>query len=801
MAKLIVSGLLIGSCCLFGLISHGADRYIVYEGEPRAQIVIGEAPERLVALAAQELQEYILRMSGAKLPIVTAVEDSHPLSIFVGQSAAVARLGVSPEGLDHGAFTIVSGDDWLVLLGEDYDFEPIEPWPRDHRDRARVQAEVDELTGEKWGLPAMGYSFRNYHSSLGIWDLDESGSLQAVYQFLRDLGVRWYFPGEVGEIVPERRTIPLPKVNRTVKPDFPFRHLYMLYQHRKPDNLLWRLRLGLNSPEFGGSHGINQVHSRPEIKESNPEYFAIWNGRRTSDKPCLSAEGLFEANVAYARFLFDHYNVQMVNVSPADGYSRPCECELCVGKATPERGPNGLLSDYVWDYVNRVATELYQSHPDRKVSGLAYTTYLLPPEKIESLSPNLVAIFVRWRSHYTDPEVKERELEIRQQWLDALPSREIYIWSEYAHSRPRGWYSRLPVYYPRLIAEDLRWLKGKSKGEYIPVADNWPAWGLEWNALATNHLNAYVTAKLYWDAELDIDDLLNEYYQLFYGPAADGMTAFIEYAEQTWWKVGRGDITLDEVERLLELLEQARDKTEDDVYGQRMEILWEFTEPRLRELYLSLGGEDGIPTLTVYPRDVRHGLPWMVQIDGRLDEMSWVEDPRIPMVDATTGAAAGLETWFQLGTDGEYLYFSAWCEEPDMDSLAISAAGPDNMNVWRDDAVSLVLVADDEFHYHFTFNPAAAYVDQDRTVPGLEGIRWQSDLEAATFKGENFWSVEVRIPLASISENLPSTSAPWRINVGRERPRPGDRQVWMFVPTANQNFHHLDSATTNLVFE
>ncbi|MFC1454239.1 DUF4838 domain-containing protein, partial [Verrucomicrobiota bacterium] len=427
--------------------------YIVREGRPKAEIIISRHPPRMVKLAAVELQAYVEKITGARLPITQTPGTALPVKIYVGRSAHTDQLKITDEGLNYGAFRMVSGDNQLVLLGRDKDFVPIEPWAPTRQDLARVLVEWDALTGHKWSYPYGGL-MRSYNSTLGLWEHDAGGSLQAVYEFLRSLGVRWYFPGDLGEIVPQTKNIALPKVDKVVHPDFAVRDMIVMYQHVSPEDLMWRRRLGLNSGhELMGlgpqGHGINPMHSRPEVKAAHPEYLAIWGGKRTDNKPCLSAEGLLQDNIAYARFLFDHYNAPMVNVSPNDGYGQLCECELCAGKDTPERGPDGRLSDYVWGYVNRVATELYKTHPDRLVSGLAYTSYLLPPEKIEQFSPNVAVVFVRWRSSYTDPKTKTRELHLRQDWLERLPSKSLFLWSEYAHGRPRGWYSRIPVYYPR----------------------------------------------------------------------------------------------------------------------------------------------------------------------------------------------------------------------------------------------------------------------------------------------------------------------------------------------------------------
>ena len=45
-----------------------------------------------------------------------------PVALYVGRSAHTDRLGVTADGLRHGAFRLVSGPDHLVLLGQDADF-------------------------------------------------------------------------------------------------------------------------------------------------------------------------------------------------------------------------------------------------------------------------------------------------------------------------------------------------------------------------------------------------------------------------------------------------------------------------------------------------------------------------------------------------------------------------------------------------------------------------------------------------------------------------------------------------------
>ena len=59
---------------------------LVHDGQPSATIVISDSPSENAQAAARELQKYIEKISGAKLPIAS---DSTPLSgcmVLVGRS-------------------------------------------------------------------------------------------------------------------------------------------------------------------------------------------------------------------------------------------------------------------------------------------------------------------------------------------------------------------------------------------------------------------------------------------------------------------------------------------------------------------------------------------------------------------------------------------------------------------------------------------------------------------------------------------------------------------------------------------
>ncbi|MEO6741752.1 MAG: DUF4838 domain-containing protein [Chthoniobacteraceae bacterium] len=413
---------------------HAAAPLLIENGQARAEIVIAEKPARMTKLAAKELQTYLEKISGAKVAILSA-PTTGKAHIFLGKSSHTEALKLATDGLANGAFRMASGADWLALLGPDEDFVPIEPWGRirSTTEAARVNADFDKITGDTfWNN--FGGLYMRYHKDLDVWDYDDAGTLNAVYEFLRSLGVRWFAPGELGEVVPKQTTIALPGLNKTVKPDFGMRRFTFYTDHTGiGDKGIWTLRLGLNQGhKIGGisqiCHGMKFVLMRDEMKRAHPEMYLLTGGKRdTTTKgagyPDLNSPLFFEKHLTYSRAMFDHFREPMISIDLVDGYGgMTSDDPKWMAQLTPGRGWSGTMSDQVWGYIDRVALELYKSHPDRLVSGLAYSAYKMPPAKIDKLSPNLVLIETRQRQSFWDEAKRDEHRSLREAWMKKLSS-------------------------------------------------------------------------------------------------------------------------------------------------------------------------------------------------------------------------------------------------------------------------------------------------------------------------------------------------------------------------------------------
>lgn len=276
---------------------HAADNLIVENGQPRAEIVISETPTRMQRVAAHEFRMQIEKISGAQLPIITA-PSGKAVKVFVGASL---HNPVRADDLKHGAYRIATGPDWMALVGDDSDFTPMKPFAKNNGDIPRAQAEWEKIVGAPYGMPARGL-YKNRlrlpgdtgkpdgattepKETLEVWGLDERGSFNAVCGYLRKLGARWYLPGELGEVLPSMKTIPLPQFDETVQPDFSLRQFNFRFSTAGPETSLWVMRLGLRNDErLQIAHGMSTMTNHQAVFDLHPDWFAIYGGK-TDFKP------------------------------------------------------------------------------------------------------------------------------------------------------------------------------------------------------------------------------------------------------------------------------------------------------------------------------------------------------------------------------------------------------------------------------------------------------------------------------------------------------------------------------------
>ncbi len=786
-----------------------AGAFLTENGEPRAEIILSEKPQRSARLAAQELQDQIAKISGARLPILTQ-PTGRAVKVFVGASA---QSPVKADGLQHGAYRIVSGADWMVLAGDDTDFTPTAPFAQNNGDIKRAQTEWEKLTDSQWGMPAPGtYKHRlrlpgrvgkpegvgaEKNETFDVWGLDERGSFNAVCGFLHKLGVRWYLPGELGEVLPFIPSIALPALDETVHPDFALRQFNFRFGTVGPETSQWAMRLGIrNNEKLQIAHGMDTMTGNDAIFAAHPEWFALYGGKRhytpgsSKNQLCYSNEELFRETVRFARAMLDQYKFESVSIMPPDGYTSICQCDKCRGKDSPERNDRGLLSDYVWDFVNRVAKEVGKTHPRAKVLNCAYGVYTLPPLKIDKLEPNVLVAIVGGRRPMnkagSKAEGEAAPEALRAAWIKKTDN-PLLIFENYPFT-DRGWY--LPAFAAHALGESVNATKGISQGEdiWLTVRQDFDKVGIGFN-----HFLVYFTARMYWGGkDADVDAMLREYCRLFYGPAEQEMLAFFINCEANWLAMEEDKAKADVA---LGLFEKAKAKADaHSVYGKRIALIDEFLKG-MRMKSQQLGQKRGPVPVVRLVGDAKG-----IVIDGKLDDTYWQNCPAAAtgrFRELQTGRQPLLGTSFKAGWQGNSLCLAIRCEERPEEKPNNTAKGNGDQALWYGDAVEIEIATETHAYYSIAVSPSGAVVGLDRGAPRSQWFNWDAKAEVATQIGEDHWTVEIRIPvtqdendpLHQVIGRKPTQSLPWHINLCRQRIREDGTELSALSPTGTANFH------------
>ena len=447
---------------------------LVKNGQPRATIVLAQRPTASAQLAASELQYYLQKISAATLPIVRAGGPIEGNRILVGASAATRALGVPAAPLAPQEYLIQTAPGVLVLLGHD-------------------GPEFSQVDYQSYG-------------SLYKAASQPIGTCYAAHAFLENqLGVKWYLPNEtLGEVVPQTLDISVSALSIRRRPDIPVRSIYPLFvntekltfsqwDQRQKFQAAWvnartSLLYWIRNRMWGGqqhnaNHSFNYFDKA--FGNSHPEWFSTKSFARMQQlnyqmevQPCLTAKGFREQVVAIARDYFAGRpepfpgayrgaEGRFFSVMPNDN-TNMCGCPDCRPRYRPGIGPGGNASHYVWQFVNEVAREVRQTHPQAMISNCAYFNYTVPPEGL-IFEPNVAVEFCKFYTYYADPNRQRRDHLRIAEFVEQNQVRFFTTWEYLLKPEMTDW--AFPCLVPHVHVTDVRGLQkiGGFPGWQTPV--------------------------------------------------------------------------------------------------------------------------------------------------------------------------------------------------------------------------------------------------------------------------------------------------------------------------------------------
>ncbi len=439
-------------------------------GQARAIIVIAAdapAPERH---AAAELAGFLAQITGAQFPVAGEPNQAN-VNVFVGpQAANVAQKDFSTDGLGDEGIVIRTVPNGLILAG---------------------------------GRPR--------------------GTLYAVYTFLEDhLGCRWWSSTE--STIPSKATIILNDIDVRYVPVLEYREPYW-FDALDGD---WSVRNKCNGNgnridgDRGGKHKYEGfVHTfypliPPEkYFADHPEWFSEIDGKRTTERAqlCLTNEEMRAELVKNLKErLRNNPEATIASVSQNDWYGN-CQCAKCKAVEEEEGSPAGPMLRF----VNAVAADIEQEFPKVAISTLAYQ-YTRKPPKLVKPRPNVIVQLCSIECSFSKPLADERNKPFRDDivgWSQIC--NRLYIWDYTTNFR----HHIMPHPNLRVLGPNVKFFVDHNvKGIF------------EQGAYTTNgaemaELRAWVLAKLLWDPTRSGDQLVEEFLEGYYGPAAPYMKKYL----------------------------------------------------------------------------------------------------------------------------------------------------------------------------------------------------------------------------------------------------------------------------------
>ena len=468
------------------------------KGKSDYRIVIPAAATDVEKYAAKELQSFLKQISGAQIGIATDEGAMSESEILLGRNAHLGKLGVN---IDFNA------------LGRE------------------------------------GFTIRTHGKNLIIAGNTGRGTMYGVYTFLEDhLGCRWY-SSKVSRI-PKIATIRLPEIADTQVPVLDYREVY--YYDAMDPAFAGRLKLNGNASKIENGKMVIERHAgwstwchtsftfvppKKYFKE-HPEYYSLQKDGRKARQLCFTNPELVDITVAKIRDLLKHpidfapHTSKVVSreggpiwargedvyidVSQMDGGGR-CQCPKC--KAVDEREGSPIGS--ILTFVNKVAAHF----PDKTISTLAYFYSQRPPKHIKP-APNVSIMLCNYGSSRTFPFVSspfagdKRFMRDIEKWSKI--SRHLLIWDYVVNFRnlymPNP---NLHIQQPNIKFYIDHHVKGIFEQASREVGGEFC------------ELRNYLLAKLLWNPDCDVDAVMNDFLNGYYGPGGKPIRRYIDLMRET----------------------------------------------------------------------------------------------------------------------------------------------------------------------------------------------------------------------------------------------------------------------------
>lgn len=744
-------------------------------------IVVPDEAGPVAQFAGKELQTLIIQSLGDNIQVSPNAEIGKA-AIILGNSKELRESGVDISKLSRDGFVIKTHKGNILIAGRDS--------MKDNPEKA---------------MPG------------GIWSMNfERGTLFGVYDFLeRFMGVRFYFPGDIGTIIPRHRALSIPEIDISDNPDYTVRRISCFGLNAgtvdwmptfNGEDTKWKsqmyYRWRFQTEYIPFNHGLSRLAYVERFSETHPEYFALLqDGRRHKEKDlpftgqlCLSSgirEEIYKdaeafltgkeastRNIKHSKYknrsFWDPSGFQpgYFDMMPQDGFY-PCRCEKCQQHYSKDIQAQ---SDYVWNLVIEIAEKLKKNGIPGYLTMLgAYESYkCLPSQAIPDNIKVMLALGGPW--HMDKGDTLKYEIETIRAWKNKMNGKKTCLWN-YANKYSGCAIPGIPSSTPKTIGKYYKTLSPYISGAYMQ-SNSEPIIIPE--IFIQSYLNYYIFSKVAWKNSIDIDALLKDHYQKMFGNAALKMEEIFNVFEENWlaitgtpvntplgpqfiplsdYGIWENVYSCSQIEKLKILFNKSEELTADDAEAlKRVKFMRErFFEPVIKQREQYVKNQASINALHFYVKEIPYGEK--INIDGKPDEPVWKTAEQISLVPHTSEKSKkenGIKTTVKGLRDGENIYFFFDCEEPEMDKLLSAKRKDNDKEIWRDSSIEVFMnpANDRNIYYQLIINADGSFLVLSLSAKGglCSASKWDSGAVFHTVKGAKDWTVEIAIPLKNLPE-------------------------------------------------
>ena len=732
-----------------------------------AQIVIAPQSPSTVRFAAQELQYFLSELFGKKIPVVNTVSPGK-VSIVLGDNEMSRKAGLDFSKLCREGFFIKTAGNCVYIAGID---------------DKKVNAFSAVATG---GAATLRY---------------DRGTAMGVYDFLeRFAGVRMYFPGEMGTIIPKAKTLALPEIDIFDRPDFTIRRVYTWHDGEWFEKItraktlelknlnLHRLRFGSNN--YIVCHGLNHFKYVERFGKSHPEYFAISSNGKRSNVPgshfagqlCFNSpvteeiyqdiRSYFKGEPASVRKILNYkgnaygwgpnvnHQRKIIDVMPQDSMEG-CRCPKCLPLVSTKKQNPNYATDFIWNHVISWANRLKKEGIEGKLGMMSYAPYGgIPKADI----PDNIMIQAATGGPWYLSRLEEDKKRLKA-WAEKL-NHKVFLWNYINVGFSIRIYA-IPYMTPNAVAEYYK--------QVSPWVDG--AFGeSEGKRFIFHYLNYYIMSRVAWDTKADHTAILKEHYRLMFGKAAPLMEEFYTTLEKKWVNniAGRtvdtelGPVTSvpSDFDLWNKVYSPAELKRLEDLFTRSLKLLPQNSLESKRVAFMKKNLFDPMVEAADAYRSCSNAVRGFKFYAAKGGELFL----RPMLFNNRTVKKAQVATGVKFAVKGSDLVISYRCEEPRINDLVAVKRKHDDGETWKDNGVEFFLnpSCDRKNFYQIIVNSEGCVFDQKMISWGGKKVQlpaWESEAKVKITKGKDSWSAEIAIPL----KNLPGFKKEIVANICRNR--------------------------------